>query len=290
MILIDYSQVALSNILAFQSDLKKGSPADIKNLIRHSTLSTIKYYKKKYGKEYGEIIICCDGRHYWRRDVFPNYKAGRKKSREASDLDWNLIFDTLNEIRLDIQEHFPWKVIHMDRAEADDVIASLTYLTQEFGHNDKVMIVSSDKDFKQLHVFDNVKQWSPIQKKSVTSKHSEIKQQIIEHIVRGDSGDGIPNIFSADDVFVTGTKQKSVTAKRLNEFFDDIDNALKTEEERTNWMRNSVLIDFKHIPEEIQQEIKDRYLNNKPKGDKMSVFKYLTEHRCKLLLDDVEEF
>ena len=290
MILIDYSQVALSNILAFQSDLKKGSPADIKNLIRHATLSTIKYYKKKYGKEYGEIVICCDGRRYWRRDVFPNYKAGRKKSREASDLDWNLIFDTLNDIRLDIQEHFPWRVIHMDRAEADDVIASLTFLTQEFGNHDKIMIISSDKDFKQLHVFDNVKQWSPIQKKAVTIKHSEIKRQIIEHVVRGDSGDGIPNIFSADDVFVTGTKQKSVTAKRLDEFFEDIDRALKTDEERKNWQRNSVLVDFNYIPEEIKKEIQQAFLNNKPKGDKMSVFKYLTEHRCKLLLEEVEEF
>lgn len=290
MILIDYSQVALSNILAFQSDLKKGSPADIKNLIRHSTLSTIKYYKKKYGKEYGEIVICCDGRRYWRRDVFPNYKAGRKKHRENSDLDWNLIFDTLNDIRLDIQEHFPWKVVHMDRAEADDIIAALTFLTQEFGFNDKVMIISSDKDFKQLHVFDNVKQWSPIQKKAVTSKHSEITRQIIEHVVRGDSGDGIPNIFSPDDTFITGTKQKSVTAKRLQEFFDNGFIACKTDEERRNWTRNTVLVDFKHIPEEIQKEIQETFLNTKPKGDKMSVFKYLTEHRCKLLLDEVEEF
>jgi hypothetical protein len=178
----------------------------------------------------------------------------------------------------------------MDRAEADDVIASLTFLTQEFGNHDKVMIISSDKDFKQLHVYDNVKQWSPIQKKAVTIKHSEITRQIIEHVVRGDSGDGIPNIFSADDVFVTGTKQKSVTAKRLDEFYENIDKALKTDEERKNWQRNSVLVDFKHIPQEIQTEIQQAFLNNKPKGDKMSVFKYLTEHRCKLLLDEVEEF
>ena len=290
MILLDYSQVALSNILAFQKELKIGSESDIKNLIRHSTLSTIKFYKKKYGKEYGEIVICCDGRRYWRRDVFPNYKAGRKKSREASDLNWNLIFDTLNEIRLDIQEHFPWKVVHVDRAEADDIIASLTFLTQEFGHNDKVMIISSDKDFKQLHVYENVKQWSPIQKKAVTSKHSEITRQIIEHVVKGDSGDGIPNIMSNDNVFVNGERQKVDSAKRLQEFFDNGFIACKTDEERRNWQRNTVLVDFKHIPEDIQNDIQKLYLNNNPKGDKMSVFKYLTDHRCKLLLNEIEEF
>jgi 5'-3' exonuclease len=290
MILIDYSQVALSNILAFQRELKTSSEADVKNLIRHSTISTLKYYKKKYGKEYGEVVICCDGRKYWRRDVFPNYKAGRKKSREASDLNWALIFDTLSELREDIVMHFPWKVVHMDRAEADDIIASLTLMTQEFGNSDKVMIVSSDKDFKQLHVYDNVKQWSPIQKKAVVSKRKEIDEFKIEHIVRGDAGDGIPNIFSPDDIFLIGERQKPVSAKRLSEFIKEGIDACKTDEERKNWIRNEQLVSFDKIPEEIITNVQELYLNNKPKGDRMSVMTYLMNHRCNLLLNEIEEF
>lgn len=290
MILIDYSQVALSNILAFPRDLKKGSETEIKNLIRHTTLSTLKYYKKKFGKEYGEIVICCDGRRYWRRDVFAHYKAGRKKSREASDFDWKLIFDTLSEIRDELVEHFHWKVIHVERAEADDIIASLTELTQEFGNSDKVMIVSSDKDFKQLHEYGNVKQWSPMQKKAVTSKHDEIKFQKIEHIVKGDAGDGIPNILSEDDVFVKGERQKTVSAKRLEEFLEKGQAACRTDDELKRWVRNEQLVLFSKIPEDIVTEIQQLYLNNKPKGDRMSIMKYLMEHRCNLLLNEIEEF
>ncbi len=129
MILVDYSQVALAAILTFQRELK-GTESEVKNLIRHVTLSTLKSYKKKYAKEYGELVVCCDGRKYWRREVFEHYKASRKKMRDNSDLDWHLIFDTLNEMRQEIAEHFPWRVIHVDRAEADDIIAVLTEYVQ----------------------------------------------------------------------------------------------------------------------------------------------------------------
>ena len=166
MILVDYSQVALSAILSFQRELK-GTESEVKNLIRHVTLSTIKSYKKKYGKDYGQIVICCDGRKYWRREFFEHYKAGRKKARDASDLDWGLIFDTLSEMRDDLSKHFPYKVMHIERCEADDIIAALTKWAQEneliteglIEESQKILILSSDKDFKQLQLHPNVKQW-----------------------------------------------------------------------------------------------------------------------------------
>jgi hypothetical protein len=297
MILVDYSQVALSAILTFQRELK-GNEAEVKNLIRHVTLSTIKSYKKKYGKEYGDIVICCDGRKYWRRDFFPHYKAGRKKAREASDLDWGLIFDTLSEMRDDLAKHFPYKVMHIERCEADDIIAALTKYAQEnelvqeglVEESQKILILSSDKDFKQLQLYPNVKQWSPMQKKYVTATQREIIEYKIEHIVKGDSGDGIPNIFSKDDVFVVGERQRVVTAKRLQEFIDNGFIACKNDEERRNWKRNIVLVDFDHIPDDVRGEIVQRYINTKPTGDKMAIMNYLIEHRCRLLLDELEDF
>lgn len=290
MILVDYSQVSLSNILSFQNDLKKGSEAEVVNLIRHVTLSTLKSYKKKYGSTYGDLVICCDGRKYWRRDYFQYYKASRKKHRDASDLNWQLIFDTLSQIREEIKENFPYKVIHFEQCEADDIIAALAFKAQEFGQNQQVLIISSDKDFKQLHVYDNVKQWSPMQKKMVISKHAEIKKQLIEHIVKGDTGDGIPNILSKDDVFVSGERQKPVSSKRLEEFFEKGYDACRNDDERRNWQRNQMLVDFDYIPAEIIKEISSDYDNNKPKGDKMSIMNYLIEHKCRLLLDELEEF
>ncbi len=290
MILIDYSQVALANILSFKKDLVQGSEGDIKNLIRHTTLSTLKYYKKKYSKQYGQMVICCDGKKYWRKEFFPNYKAARKKSREDSDLDWNLIFNTLSEIREDLVNHFPYKVMHIDRAEADDIIAILTERCNEFGTAEDVMIVSSDKDFKQLHSFDNVKQWSPMQKKQVTIAKKDIIPFTIEHIVKGDSGDGVPNILSPDDIFLIEGRQAPVSSKRLAEFIEKGKEACRNDSERRNWDRNATLVAFDNIPKDIKEEVLSKFELNSPKGDKMSIMNYLMEHRCRLLLDELEDF
>lgn len=297
MILVDYSQVALASILTFQRELK-GTESEVKNLIRHVTLSTIKSYKKKYGKEYGELVICCDGRKYWRKEFFEQYKGSRKKNRDASDLDWKLIFDTLSEMRDDIAKHFPYRVIHVERAEADDVIAVMTkwlqdnQLVQEglVEETQKVLILSSDKDFKQLQLYPTVKQWSPMQKKYITATKQEIRDFMIEHIVKGDTGDGVPNILSKDDVFMVGERQKPMSAKRLAEFIDKGFDACKNDDERRNWHRNATLVDFEFIPQDVQKSIVDTYLSNKPNGDKMSIMNYLMEHRCRLLLDEIEDF
>ena len=301
MILVDYSQVALAAILTFQRELK-GTESEVKNLIRHVTLSTLKSYKKKYGKEYGELVICCDGRKYWRREVFEHYKASRKKMRDSSDLDWHLIFDTLNEMRQDIGQHFPWRVVHVDRAEADDVIAVMTEWVQKnelvieglMEEPQKVLILSSDKDFKQLQLAPfssgNVRQWAPMQKKFINASKKEIMDFTIEHIVKGDAGDGIPNILSKDDVFVTGDRQKPVSSKRLEEFIEKGIDACRTDEERRNWARNAMLVAFDNIPTDVKDSIVETYLSSKPKGDKMSVMNYLIEHRCRLLLDELEDF
>jgi len=297
MILIDYSQVSLAAILTFQRELK-GNEAEVKNLIRHVTLSTIKSYKKKYGKEYGQVVIACDGRKYWRKEVFAHYKANRKKSRDASDLDWKLIFDTLTEMREDLAKYFPYKVVHVERAEADDVIAVLTKYVQEneliqeglVEEAQKVLILSSDKDFKQLQLEWDVKQWSPMVKKFITASKSEIKDWMNEHIAKGDSGDGVPNVLSADDVFIVGERQKPVSAKRLEEFKALGREACRTDDERTRWDRNIRMVDFAYIPEDVSAEITTAYLNTRPNTDRMAIMNYLMEHRCRLLLDELEDF
>jgi len=290
MILIDYSQVSLANILSFKKELMSGDEKQTTDLIRHATLSTIKSYKKKYGKDYGDVVICCDGRNYWRRQYFEHYKASRKKARDASELDWGLIFDTLSKIREEIAQHFPYKVMHLEQCEADDIIAVLTQQTQEFGFSENVMIVSSDKDFKQLHKFNNVKQYSPLLRKMITAKKSEIHENYITHVVKGDTGDGIPNILSKDNCFVTGDRQTPVSAKRLAEFMEKGIDACRNDEEKRNWQRNQILVNFDYIPDDIKKVILDTYLSIKPKGDKMAIMNYLIANRCRLLLDEIEEF
>jgi hypothetical protein len=297
MIILDYSQIALSNILPFQKDIKNQTPEEIKNLIRHTTLATIKSYKKKY-KEYGEVIIACDGPSYWRKSIFPHYKAHRKANRDKSDLDWKFIFETLSELRQDLIDHFPYKVLINEGAEADDIIAVLTEFTQEhllhqnglFSEPQKVLIVSSDKDFIQLQRNKNVRQWSPMQRKFVEGTVKEVQEYTIQHIVKGDSGDGIPNILSRDDVFVSGDRQKPFSAKRLPEFFEKGIEACKNDEEKRNYQRNQQLVNFDFIPESLAKVIIYTYENTKPKGDKNSVMEYLIKNQCRLLLDEIEDF
>ena len=223
MIMVDYSQCALAAILSFQRELK-GDEAEVKNLIRHVTLSTLKSYKKKYGAEYGEMVICCDGRKYWRKEFFEHYKGSRKKNRDASSLDWKLIFDTLSEMREDLAKYFPYKVLHVEAAEADDIIAVMAKWLQSnrqciqglVEEPQKILILSSDKDFKQLQLYPQVRQWSPMQKKYITATTQEIKDFMVEHIVKGDTGDGVPNILSQDNIFMIAERQKTVSSKRLS--------------------------------------------------------------------------
>lgn len=297
MILVDYSQTALNSILSFQRELK-GGDQEVINLIRHIVLTTLQSYKKKYGKEYGEIVVCCDGRNYWRRDYFKHYKAGRKKAREESGLPWKLIFDTISQMKEDIANHFPYKVLNIDKAEADDIIAVLCEWTQENGliqqglieDKQPVIIISSDHDFKQLHRFDNVKQYSPKVKKLIKAEKDYMTNGHIQHIVKA-SDDGIPNILSPDDIFLQeGVRQNVVSAKRLAEFIEHGFNACRTDDEKRNWHRNTTLIDFAHIPQDLKNEIVDSYINTKVVNDKMQIMNYLIKHRCRLLLDNLEDF
>ena len=300
MILVDYSQTALNAILSFQRELR-GGDEEVINLVRHVILSTLQSYKKKYGKEYGEMVICCDGRDYWRREFFPHYKAGRKKARDASGLPFKLIFDTISSVRDDLREHFPYKVLHLDRAEADDIIAVLSEYTQENlliqeGLEEtpqKVLILSSDHDFKQLHRFPNVRQWSPRVKKFIVAEKDYMTTGHIEHIVKA-SDDGIPNIFSPDDIFLQeGVRQTVVSAKRLAEFVElgeEAYRACRNDIEKRNWHRNSTLIDFQFIPDDIKNSIVEQYLNAPVVNDKMKIFNYLAKNRCRLLLDSIEDF
>lgn len=294
---MDYSQVALSSLFSFQDQLQKGKASpDAINIIRHAILTGVKYYKKKFGNEYGEVVLACDGQNYWRKDIFPYYKGSRAKAREASPLDWKLIFDTVSTIREEIAEHFPYKVIRLDHVEADDIIAVLCKWTQTNGTVDRgmfeekqpVLIGSSDNDFRQLHKYDNVRQWSIKHKAFVQCP--DPKAYLAEHIAKA-GDDGIPNVLSDDAVLVTeGVRQSKMTKGRLAKFVELGRDACENDQQRRNWDRNNALINLDLIPEKIQAEIVDTYTKMQPKGDRMSIYQYLVANKCRLLLDEIEEF
>ena len=281
MILLDYSQIALSNIIV--------QKLNDESMIRHMILNSIRMYNKRYRDEYGQMVICADGMNTWRKDYFPYYKAKRRKNRDESSQDWNEIFRILHLVRDEIKENLPYKVIHMEGVEADDIIASLVLQSQEFGMNEPMMIVSSDKDFIQLQKFNNVKQFSPIQKKFV--KDDNPRTYLFNHIMKGDSGDGVPNVLSDDDTFVSDKKQTPLRKTRIAEWLENSEDlrSVMPEEIFRNYQRNKKLIDLTEVPETIQESIIYNY-NEQKVAMKMRVLNYLIKKRCNQLIEVVEEF
>ena len=297
MILVDFSQVSLAAIMAFKEDLMLGENEKTRGIIRHAILSSILSNKKKFSKEYGEIVICCDDRNYWRRDLFTQYKASRKTSRESSDLDWGFIFSMMDEIKQTLVDNFPYKVIQVPLCEADDIIAVMAKWSQD---NDlvqegivetpkKMLLLSSDKDFKQLHIYQNVRQFSPMQKKYV-ERPASIPEFILEHIIKGDISDGIPSVLCPDDFLVNKAvygKAPSVTKKVL-ERFSNRDNL--NDLEKTRYDRNETLVSFEKIPQTIADSIISAYGSCEIKGSQGKIYKYFIANDCKMLIYEIESF
>jgi 5'-3' exonuclease len=236
MIIFDFNQVAISNLM---EQIGSSKTAVDESLVRHMILNTIRTYVKKFKDSHGpEVVIACDNKKYWRRDIFPHYKAGRKKARESSGHDWASIFDCLGKIKQELKDHSPYKVIEVDTCEADDIIA---ILTMKYSATQKVMILSSDKDFAQLQRFPNVEQYSPILKKHI--KEPLPLLQLKQLIIRGDKGDGIPNILSPDDCFVASMRQKPITEAKIINWMNQEPKDFCTEDMLRNFSRNETLID-----------------------------------------------
>ena len=257
------------------------------NMVRHMILNSLRSYKVKFGDEYGEMIIACDNTNYWRKQIFPYYKANRKKNIENSELDWKNIFECLNKIRAELKEYFPYRIIEVETAEADDVIATLV---NKFGsplnnNVEKILILSGDKDFIQLHKYVNVQQYDPTRKKWIN--HDDPEKYLQEHIMRGDSGDGIPNILSEDNCFVVGDRQRPLTAKKID-FYMKNPNNMETKIAR-NYYRNAQLIDLTFIPDVIREEVVKQY-ESQTGRDRSKLLNYFISKKLRNLTDHLSDF
>ena len=279
MILIDLSQIMVASTMMSMG--KDRTEVDIK-MIRHMILNSLRMYRQKYHEEYGELVLCCDGRNSWRREHFPLYKAGRKTTRDSSSKDWTQIFESLDTIKSELKEYFPYKYIEVEAAEADDVIGVLAK-----SWNEPIMIISSDKDFIQLQVKENVKQYSPITKKIVNDTNPE--RYLREHILRGDSSDGIPNFLSADDCIVEKIRQTPITKKKIELWIDQNPEDFCNEEQLRNYHRNMKLIDLQYTPSNIVDQIGKQY-DEIPKGKRSGLLNFFIERKLNNLIESIGEF
>lgn len=290
MIILDLSQVMLSNIMM---QLGNHTNAQVEeNMVRHMVLNSIRMYKTKFGSEYGELVIACDNKNYWRRQLFPYYKANRKKSQAASELDWKAIFECLNKIRAELKEYFPYRVIDVETAEADDIIGTLCW---EFGDdsgmnlpaNEKILILSGDKDFQQLQRYSNVEQYDPVRKKKIVCNDPE--RFLLEHILKGDAGDGIPNILSDDNCLVLGKRQTPMTQKKLQLLAESNLESKIDHPNFRNYLRNQQLIDLSKIPGPLMTRILESYDEQSNKKTP-NLLNYFIANRLRNLTDAIGDF
>ena len=282
-ILVDYSQVFISNLMQ-QPGIRDGVEED---LVRHMVLNSLRSYRKKFKEDYGELIICCDNKKYWRKDIFPYYKSHRKANRKQSDFDWNEIFTCLNKVKAELIDNFPYLVFEVENVEADDIIA--VYCMEYDGSK---LILSGDKDFVQLQSFKDypteVHQYNPMKKAFIYEKHPE--KYLRQHIMRGDRGDGIPNFLSDDDCFVNGGRQKPLRSGQLEKWSEIEDPAVFCDQEMLRgYRRNEMLVDLTKIPDEIKNKI-IQVVDETKEIDRSKIFPYFVQHKLKNLTEYIHEF
>ena len=281
MIIVDINQIMISNLMVQING--RDAPELNEDLVRHMVLNSLRAHNKKFRKEYGEMVIACDSSNVWRREIFPNYKAGRKSNRAKSEHDWSLIFDIISKVKNEIKTFLPYKVVEVETSEADDIIA---VLTGNRSWAEKVLILSGDKDFIQLHS-DTVRQYNPVLNKFVGQDENPTLY-LKEHILKGDRSDGIPNVLSDDNVFVEGRRQKPLSKKRINSWVEEISMTF-TEEEQRNYNRNRTLIDLSCIPQTLEDKINNEFLNVKV-ATRDKILGYFINKKLKTLIESIDEF
>ena len=279
MIIIDMNQISLANVM-MNFHINKSDELE-EDMVRHMILNSIRMYRTMFKDEYGEIVLAYDSRHYWRRDIFPQYKQNRKKGREKDNFDWNSIFELLNAMKSEFKEILPYKFLEVYGAEADDIIGTLCREYQD----QKTMIISGDKDFIQLQKYNNVSQYSPITKKMINGHNPST--YIKEHILKGDSSDGVPNVLSPDHTFVEGLRQRPLSKKKIEAWIKS--ETGMSDEVKRNYQRNQKLIDLDNTPEDLQKSILDTF-NEAPCGDRSKILTYFIENKLKELTDSIGDF
>ena len=292
MIIVDFSGIAVAGAsIAFKMDGSSGNVELDKGNIRHIILNSVRQISKKYKKKYGEMVIAIDNKNYWRRNVFPAYKASRKEKKKANDkVPWELMYEVIDDLSLSLHDVFGYNVIDVAGAEADDVIGVMVKYKSEQVSPEPIMIVSNDGDMKQLHKYPNVKQYSTMQSKMIIERDPAYWLKIKK--IKGDRKDGIPNIFSKINHFVKTPeiRQKSVTKGFLSEIMNRPVETKLSKQELGRYKQNEILIDFDFVPKKLRETIITKYNSTETFNKQSLIFEFLTENGMIGLVDVIPDF
>ena len=285
MVIVDFNGIAIGSIMG---QLNRGESLT-GGLVKHVILNNLRMYRVKYPQtEYGNMVIACDSRS-WRKDVYPEYKAARSTKRATDKYDWVSLYEFIDETLDDLRENFPYAVIRIEKAEADDIIGALAIHKSAPIIGEDVVIISADKDFIQLQALGNVIQWSPMFQKMIVEKNPE--KYIFDHIMKGDASDGVPNVLSPDNSFTDKIRQTPMRKTLIHEWWNNkhkLKEVMPTEAYR-NYMRNREMIDLHRTPDNIKEESIRQYESYKYRG-RNNILNYLIENKMKLLVESAGEF
>jgi hypothetical protein len=285
-ILADFSNIYFISLHA-SYDLKANPDRNFnEKSIRTLVLQMIGSINQKFKSKYGKLVIACDSKQLWRKEVFPPYKAHRKGDRtKLTHIDWPAAFKVFDSLKEELKAYTPYYVIEVDGAEGDDVISTLA---REFAGENNIL-VSTDKDFKQLQAYTKITQFGPIDWKMIPADDAFTYLQ--NHIITGDRGDGVPNIMSDDDTFIVdGKRQKRLTAGYLEQFLNKDMDHWDNERHRINWRRNKQLIDLRETPKYIQDEIVQSFYQQQKDVKIGKFFDYFSKYRLTSLMSKINDF
>lgn len=167
-------------------------------------IATVKSLRRSF--ECGMVFITTDSRgSTYRKSIYPEYKANRaEKYEQQSPEEEKRFMEFMAEFRRTIStienECPEFQVIQYDGVEADDLAARLTRYRKKYGI-DKLMLVSSDRDWDLLLVDEHISRFSYVSQKIINLEnwhefyeHTQ-EQHISVKCLQGDSGDNVPGIY-----------------------------------------------------------------------------------------------
>lgn len=256
--------------------------------VSHLVFTNVLYTAQKFGAWTGNpMVMALDSKPYWRtkyyadnRLKFAEYKNPKfekyKGNREKDDtIPWDAIYQVYTSVMVSLRDFSDFFVVGVDGAEADDVIAVATKHYSALGQD--VIVVSSDKDFKQLNRPPHVKVWDPIKKMFIPTMNIEHWKRV--HALMGDKGDNILAV------------KPKVGPKTAEKMAPDLDYHLQTDPElRERYEFNRTLTDFDRIPEDITKAIVEKIESQGYNYNAMSLLKAFKEFRLSKVAENVHRF
>lgn len=145
---------------------------------------------------FDNIYFVSDDKVSWRKLIYPEYKATRKKD---VDIDWVYVFQIYSEFKERLLNKPNITHIEITNAEGDDLISNIVTRSNELGYSN--LIVASDGDLYQLLKYSTTNNYINIMYNNMYSNETVFMPKnyniFLDHI---DTCNGVESLFDDSDV------------------------------------------------------------------------------------------